>query len=118
MLGHADTRITETVYVKMKDEHVTDRMLDAIDPRYAKEAHRARGAKKSVETIKKLPAPRTSRVIYEVGGVERTLVEWADSSGISKTTLFHRVVTSGMPMAEPSPSGKEPRTGACLGPRL
>ena len=106
VLGHADTRITETVYAKIKDEDVTDRMLDAIDPRYAKKAHRARGAKKIVETIKKLPAPRTSRVTYEVGGVERTLVEWADSSGISKTTLFHRVVTSGMPMADALAVGK------------
>ena len=106
VLGHADTRITETVYAKIKDEDVTDRMLDAIDPRYAKKAHRARGAKKIVETIKKLPAPRTSRVIYEVAGVERTLVEWADSSGISKTTLFHRVVTSGMPMADALAVGK------------
>lgn len=100
VLGHADTRITETVYAKIKDEDVTDRMLNAIDPRYAKKAHRARGAKKVVETIKKLPAPRTSRVLYEVGGVERTLVQWAETSGISKTTLFHRVVTSGMTMAD------------------
>ena len=106
VLGHADTRITETVYAKIKDEDVTDRMLDAIDPRYTKKAHRARGAKKIVETIKRLPAPRTSRVIYEVGGVERTLVEWADSSGISKTTLFHRVVTSGLPMADALAVGK------------
>jgi integrase len=100
VLGHADTRITETVYAKIKDADVTDRMLDAIDPRYAKKAHRARGAKKIVETIKKLPAPRTSRVLYEVGGVERTLVQWAETSGISKTTLFHRVITSGMTMAD------------------
>ena len=106
VLGHADTRITETVYAKIKDEDVTDRMLDAIDPRYAKKAHRARGAKKIVETIKKLPAPRMSRVIYEVAGVERTLVEWAETSGISKTTLFHRVVTSGMTMADALAVGK------------
>ena len=106
VLGHADTRITETVYAKIKDEDVTDRMLDAIDPRYAKKAHRARGAKKSVETIKKLPAPRTSRVVYEIGGIARTLVEWADTSGISKTTLFHRVVTSGMTMADAVALGK------------
>ena len=79
---------------------MTDRMLDAIDPGDVKKAHRARGAKKIVETIKKLPAPRTSRVLYEVGGVERTLVQWAETSGIAKTTLFHRVITSGTTMAD------------------
>jgi hypothetical protein len=100
VLGHADTRITETVYARVKDEDVTDRMLDAIDPRYAKAAHKARGKRKVVETIKKVPEPRSPRVLYAVAGIERTLVEWAAVSGLSKTTLFHRVVTSGMSMAD------------------
>jgi len=116
VLGHADTRITETVYAKIKDEDVTDRMLDAIDPRYAKKAHRARGTRKIVETIKKLPAPRTSRVVYEVDGVEGTLVTWAETSGISKTTLFHRVVTSGMTMADALAVGKGTRGKRLVGP--
>jgi hypothetical protein len=91
-------------------------MLDAIDPRYAKKAHRARGAKKIVETITKLPAPRTSRVLYDVGGIERTLVQWAETSGISKTTLFHRVVTSGMTMADALALAKGTKGKRLLGP--
>ncbi|MEP7125623.1 MAG: hypothetical protein ABJE95_32125 [Byssovorax sp.] len=116
VLGHADTRLTETVYAKIKDEDVTDRMLDAIDPRYARKAHRARGAKKIVETIKKLPAPRTPRVLYEVDGVEGTLVTWAETSGISKTTLFHRVVPSGMSMADALAVGKGTKGRRLPGP--
>ncbi len=109
VLGHADTRITETVYARVKDEDVTDRMLDAIDPRYAKAAHKARGKRKVVETLKKVPEPRTPRVLYAVAGVERSLVEWAEVSGLSKTTLFHRVVTSGMPMEDALALGKGTR---------
>jgi integrase len=109
VLGHADTRITETVYARVKDEDVTDRMLDAIDPRYAKAAHKARGKRKVVETLKKVPEPRSPRVLYVVAGVERSLVEWAEVSGLSKTTLFHRVVTSGMAMADALALGKGTR---------
>lgn len=39
-------------------------------------------------------------MLYEVDGVERSLLEWARVSGVPKTTLFHRVVTSGMTMTE------------------
>jgi integrase len=100
VLGHADTRITETVYAKVREEDVNDRILDAIDPRYAKKAHKARGARKLVDTIKKLPEPKSGRVLYEVAGVRRTLGGWATITGIAKTTLHHRVVTSGMPLAD------------------
>jgi len=88
---------------------VTDRMLDAIDPRYAKAAHKARGKRKVVETIKKVPEPRNPRVLYAVAGVERSLVEWAEVSELSKTTLFHRVVTSGMAMEDALALGKGTR---------
>jgi hypothetical protein len=109
MLGHADTRITETVYARIRETDVVDRMMDAIDPRYARTAHRARGTRKIVETIKKLPEPRAKLVLYQVDGIERCLVEWARVSGIAKTTLFHRVVTSGMPMAEALSLGRGTR---------
>jgi hypothetical protein len=62
-----------------------------------------------IATIKRLPEPRRPRVLYLVDGVERTLAEWAESSGISKTTLFHRVVTSGMSMADALAVGKGTR---------
>jgi hypothetical protein len=87
----------------------TDRMLDAIDPRYAKTAHRARGQRKVVQTLKKLPEPRVRLVLYQVDGLERSLAEWATVSGIPKTTLFHRVVTSGMTMDEALALGRGTR---------
>lgn len=100
VMGHADTRITETVYARVKDEDMADRMIDAIDPRYARRARKARGTRKIVKTLSKLPAPRESHVRYVVEDAARTLAEWARVSGISKTTLFNRVVRHGMPMAE------------------
>ena len=36
VMGHADTRITETVYDRVRDEDLGDRMLSAIDPKYAR----------------------------------------------------------------------------------
>jgi integrase len=108
-LGHADTRITELVYARVKDEDVTDRMLDAIDPRYASKAHHARGTQKIVPTITQLPAPRMPRLLYEVEGEERTLAEWSETSGIPKATLHHRVITSGMAMPDALALGKGTR---------
>jgi hypothetical protein len=41
-MRHADTHITETIYASVRQEDVGDRILDAIDPRYARHAHRGR----------------------------------------------------------------------------
>jgi integrase len=98
LMGHADTRITEHVYAHVRDEDVVNRMIDSLDPRYARVALKARGKKKLVKTLTKLPEPK-QRALYEVRGIERTLTEWAFASGISKTTLFHRIRV-GMSMAE------------------
>jgi integrase len=106
VLGHADTRITETVYAKVRDEDVSDRMLDAIDPQYATVAHEARGSRRLVDTLKVVPEPRTARVLYEVAGARRTLAEWARISDISKATLHHRVLKSGMTMADALARGR------------
>ncbi len=100
VMGHADTRITETVYARVKEADMADRMIDALDPRYTRGARRARGKRKSVETITKLPEPRAVRVTYVVSGTARTLSEWACVSRISKTTLFNRVTLHKMSMAE------------------
>jgi integrase len=99
IMGHCSTRITELVYCKVKDADLADRMLDAIDPRYASRAAAARGEALIVETIQDVPKPKSGVVLYGVQGTERTLTEWARSAGIPKTTLHNRVVTKGLTMA-------------------
>jgi hypothetical protein len=44
--------------------------------------------------------------LYEVEGVARHLDDWAKTSHISKTTLFHRVVKCGMAMDAALAMGK------------
>ena len=75
-------------------------MLDAIDPRYATAASKARkrAGTPKVETVKAIPEPR-ARLLYRIGKVERTLSDWAKASHIPKATLHHRVVDCGMTMA-------------------
>jgi hypothetical protein len=97
-LGHANTAITERVYARIKKEVVGDRMLDSVDPRYARRANHARSqGHRVVETITKLPAPRQP-VLFTVGESSRTLSDWARVTGIAKATLHHRVVVSGLDM--------------------
>ena len=101
---------------------VDHRMLDAIDPTYARQAHRAR-KRPMVSTLKRIPDPRPVATLYEAGGVRKTLDSWAKESGIPKTTLFYRVVTRRMPMEEAlakgtpgrrkPPSPPEGRSGEC-----
>jgi len=98
-MRHADTRITETIYAEVKRADVADRILDAIDPRYARQAHHRR-KKPVVETLKKIPEPKCTSPLYTVKGVSKTLTEWSRATGIAKPTLHHRVVTRGMSMAE------------------
>ncbi len=100
VMGHADTRITETVYARVKDEDMADRMIDAIDPRYATRARSARGERKLVETITALPEPKKGYATYGVDESTGTLADWARMSGIPKTTLFNRVTTHGMSIEE------------------
>ena len=100
VMGHANTAITENAYARVKDEDLTNRMIDAIDPRYARTARRARRTRKIVETITTLPEPRTERVTYVANGVSRTLSQWARVSRISKTTLYNRVVLHKMSMGD------------------
>ena len=79
---------------------MADRMIDAIDPRYATRARSARGVRKLVETITALPDPKKGYATYDVVGSTETLADWARLSGISKTTLFNRVTTHGMSIEE------------------
>ena len=100
VLGHADTRITELVYCRVSDDALFDRMLDAIDSRYAQRATAARGNRVQIPTITNVPEPKPGPVKHVVDGVGRVLDDWAKVSGISKTTLHHRVVKRGMTMAD------------------
>jgi len=100
LMGHASTAITERVYARVKQEVVGDRILDMIDPRYARGAVRARKkADRVIETIRKIPKPHT-RVLYTVDAVDKTLGAWAVASGIAKATLRWRVLERGMSMAQ------------------
>jgi integrase len=98
-MRHADTHITETIYASVRQEDVGDRILAAIDPRYATQAHQGREVP-VVETLKTIPEPRQTVTQLDVDGVGRTLTEWSEASGIPKTTLHYRVVTRGMTMAD------------------
>jgi hypothetical protein len=73
-MRHADTRITETIYASVKQEDVGDRMLQAIDPRYARAAHR-RPKKAPIETLKRIPEPKISIPTYDVDGVTKSLAD-------------------------------------------
>jgi integrase len=98
-MRHADTRVTETIYASIKREDVGDRILQAIDPRYALATHR-HPKKSPVETLTSIPHPKVSVPLYDVDGVARSLAEWSREAGIPKATLHHRVVTRGMTMVE------------------
>ena len=100
MLGHADSRITENVYARVREQDLGDRMLCAIDPKYARRAIDNRDTECEVQTITVLPEPRATEVLYEVDGVSRTLTQWAKAHAIPKTTLFSRVIERGMSMAD------------------
>jgi hypothetical protein len=104
-MRHADSRITETIYASVKQEDVADRILQAIDPQYAQQAHR-QARKAPVATLTHIPEPKVSSPVYEVDQVSKTLTEWSRATGIAKPTLHHRVVTRGMTMADAVRLGK------------
>jgi hypothetical protein len=106
VMGHRDTRITEQVYARVKEADLADRMLDAIDPRYATRATAARGQAVVVETLQTLPWPRSGNVLYELDGVTGTLAEWARRTGITKSTLHNRVVAKGLSLADAAALGR------------
>ena len=99
-MGHKSTRITEQLYARIKDEDLADRALDALDPRYARRSHRARGTRPPMNTITELPDPKRNLVFHEVQGERDSLTEWSKRTGIPKTTLHYRVVTVGMTMPQ------------------
>lgn len=69
VLSHGDTRITELVYCRVSDDQLWDRMLDAIDPRYAQRATDGPGERKHVPTLTSLPAPKGFRLQVALVGV-------------------------------------------------
>lgn len=100
VLGHGDTRVTERVYARVREKDLGDRMLGAIDPKYARRALENRGAPKPVATLTALPEPKAGPMLYCIDGVSRTLEGWARAHAISKTTLYSRVVERGMSMSD------------------
>jgi hypothetical protein len=92
--------LTELVYARVREEDLGDRMLDSIDPRYARRALSRRGKQKLVSTLKCLPEPKARAVLHTVNGTSRTLDQWAKAHGIPKSTLYSRVVERGMTMVD------------------
>ena len=88
VMGHVDTRVTETVYARVRDEDLGDRMLSAIDPKYAQRALDNRGTTRDVETLTALPEPKAGPVLYAINGVSRTLDQWAKAHAIPKGTAL------------------------------
>jgi len=116
ILGHSSTSVTERIYARVKQDAVGDRILDLIDPAYAKGASRARRKKaRRIETITDLPEPKQIPT-YEVGGESHTLDGWAKKSGIAKSTLYWRVVTRGLSMREALAKGRGPGRPAAESP--
>jgi len=99
-LGHANTRITEKVYARVRQEDLHDRMLSAIAPEYATTALANQGRPSTVATIKELPEPKLMEKLYEVDGESRTLAQWGRVHAIPKATLHDRVITRGMSMRD------------------
>ena len=99
VLGHADTRITETIYARVRDDDVAARLLESVDARYTQTARRER-PERVVDTITQLPEPKILAKTYTVDGVTRTLAEWVAATGIAKGTLFHRVEKVGLSMRD------------------
>ncbi len=112
VLGHVDTRVTELVYARVREEDLGDRMLTAIDPEYARRTLDARGTPKRVATITALPDPKAGPVLYTVIGISRTLDQWAKVHAIPKGTLYSRVVERGMSMADALKLGSRSRDAA------
>ncbi len=87
-------------FMRHKDITTTQRWYAEIRDADVAAAHKARKKKKGVEVIQRVPPPKDGYAVYEVDGVEKTLDAWAVASGIPKTTLYYRVVTTEMPMPE------------------
>jgi integrase len=120
-LRHREMATTQRWYAQVRDEDVADRLLDALDPRLAAQAHKVRGEKKLVETITSIPPPHEGHAAYAANGVTKSLDAWATDAGIPKTTLFYRVVKKGLPMAEAlalGPSGRRKRQAAVASARM
>jgi len=68
---------------------------------------------KQVASSPAAPTDRRGAVqLYALGGVARSLAEWAEVSGVSKSTLYHRVAVRGMSLADAL--GREARRGVPL----
>ena len=111
-MGHADTRITERVYARVKQEHVGDRMLEALDPKYARAAQKGKKPAR-VKTVTEIPEPKVP-TLYRVKGVDKTLSEWAQHAGIPKNTLWSRL-QAGLTMPEAIAKGPSHRAGKLPG---
>jgi integrase len=105
-MRHTSVETTMRFYASVQRIDLTDRILDAIDPRYAAKAHASRTHRPVVPTLDAIPAPRRSGTLYEVDGVARTLTEWSQASGIPKPTLLYRVTTAGRSMANALAMGR------------
>jgi hypothetical protein len=104
VMGHVDTRVTETVYARVRDEDLGDRMLSAIDPKYARRAIDNRGTIREMETLTALPEPKAGPVLYDVNGTSRTLTQWARAQAIPKNTLYSESSSAGSPWQTQSSS--------------
>lgn len=114
VLRHADTKSTESIYARARDEDVADRILARVDPRYATVAHKSRAQRRPVDTLTVIPAPQPTTTTCEVGGVARTLTQWAAESGTPGPTLHHRLA-KGPTMAEALDRGRAAyATGAAV----
>ena len=103
-MGHADSRITERVYARVRQEHVGHRMLDALRPEYTRAAQKGRKKGRRVKLLTKIPAPKLP-FFYGINGVEKTLSEWARDTGIKKNTLWSRL-KAGLSMADAITKGR------------
>lgn len=112
VMGHVDTRVTETFYARVRDEDLGDRILSAIDPKYARRTIDNLGTVRDVQTITALPEPRATKVLYEVNGVSRTLTAWAKACDPDDHALQPRDRTRYVDVRR-DPAGRPQRQAGC-----
>jgi len=97
MLGHSSTGVTERVYARVRQEALGDRIRAALpESLWSREASHGLTKALKVTPLTTLPEPRWQ--VYEIGGVRKTLSEWAEARKIPKGTLYYRLKTMGLPI--------------------
>ncbi len=107
LMGHADSRMVERTYGKMRAKDATAALTAALGPEHASRAHSV--DRPPVKTLTEIPTPRRGFAVDAEPGVYRTLEDWSALSGIPVSTLHYRVRTKKLSMTQAIALGKGTR---------